>query len=180
MKKVPPRALSAVALAILIPLCLLPERTSGVGENSYPIIAVVDFGYSDTSGEPKNQLAEHEARLKSFIEALRADLSNHRHYRVIAVSCTRESCTGDEVLSALTREAQFLGARYILFGGIHKMSTLVQWAKAQIIDVTDNKVVFDRLLTFRGDTDEAWQRAERFLVQQIEASDFVSDRLRKK
>jgi hypothetical protein len=105
MKKVPPRALSAVVLAILLALCLLPERTSGVGENSYPIIAVVDFAYSDTSGEPRNQLAEHEARLKSFTEALRADLGTHRHYRVIAVSCTRDSCSGDEVLPALTREA---------------------------------------------------------------------------
>ena len=54
------------------------------------------------------------------------------------------------------------------------MSTLVGWAKAQIIDLRDDKVAFERLLSFRGDDDEAWRRAEQFLVDQIESSDFLS------
>ena len=42
-----------------------------------------------------------------------------------------------------------------MVGGIHKMSTLVQWAKAEVIDLRSGQIVLDRLFTFRGDTDQA-------------------------
>ena len=47
------------------------------------------------------------------------------------------------------------------------MSTLVQWAKIQIADEEQGRIVFDRLLTFRGDTDEAWQKAESFVARDV-------------
>jgi hypothetical protein len=65
--------------------------------------------------------------------------------------------------------ARRAGAQLLLFGGIHKLSTLVQWAKAQVIDMQTEQLVFDRLMTFRGDNDDAWQHAEAFLVKDITA-----------
>ncbi len=56
---------------------------------------------------------------------------------------------------------------YLLIGRFQKMSTLVQWAKFDIIDVKARKVVFDRYVSFRGDSDAAWRRAEAFIVRQI-------------
>jgi hypothetical protein len=56
-----------------------------------------------------------------------------------------------------------------LFGGIQKLSTLVQRAKAQVIDVQTEQLVFDRLMTFRSDNDDARQHAEAFLVKDITA-----------
>lgn len=53
------------------------------------------------------------------------------------------------------------------------MSTLVQWAKAQVIDVQTEQLVFDRLMTFRGDDVNAWQHAETFLVKDITAQKLV-------
>ena len=47
------------------------------------------------------------------------------------------------------------------------MSSLIQWAKIQIADEEQGRIVFDRLLTFRGDTDEAWQKAESFLARDV-------------
>jgi hypothetical protein len=47
------------------------------------------------------------------------------------------------------------------------MSTLIQWAKIQIADEEQGQVVFDRLVTFRGDTDETWQKAESFVVRDV-------------
>ena len=41
--------------------------------------------------------------------------------------------------------------RLVLYGGVHKMSTLVQWASVELIDVEANKLLDDRSLTFRGD-----------------------------
>jgi hypothetical protein len=59
------------------------------------------------------------------------------------------------------------GAAYVLVGGIQKMSTLVQWAKVGILDVGRQKMVFERLLTFRGDDDTSWRRTEEFLARDI-------------
>jgi hypothetical protein len=50
---------------------------------------------------------------------------------------------------------------------VHKMSTLVQWAKTQLIDVEEDRLIDDRWLSFRGDDDESWRRAERFLVKKL-------------
>jgi len=39
--------------------------------------------------------------------------------------------------------------------------------QVQVVDIAENKLRFDRLITFRGDTDESWQRAERFIVKDL-------------
>jgi hypothetical protein len=56
----------------------------------------------------------------------------------------------------------------LVIGGIHKMSTLVQWARVEVIDVDANRVVFDRLFTFRGDNSQAWDRAEAFVFREVQ------------
>jgi hypothetical protein len=59
------------------------------------------------------------------------------------------------------------GADFLLVGRIHKMSTLVQWAKAEVIDLRSGQIVLDKLFTFRGDTDHAWRRAEEFISNEL-------------
>jgi hypothetical protein len=68
---------------------------------------------------------------------------------------------------SLTDAARQSGARLLLYGGVHKMSTLIQFGKAQIVDLKTDKVVFDRMISFRGDNDEAWQRAGEFLAEDL-------------
>ena len=61
-----------------------------------------------------------------------------------------------------------LGDRgFRLHAMIYKMSTLVQWAKAEVIDVRSGQIVLDKLFTFRGDTDQAWRRAEEFISNEL-------------
>jgi hypothetical protein len=43
--------------------------------------------------------------------------------------------------------------------------------EVDVIDVERNTVVYDRLLTFRGDDAYAWQRAEEFLARDLESAD---------
>ena len=50
------------------------------------------------------------------------------------------------------------------------MSTLIR-AKVQAVDLQTEKLVFDRLLTFRGDTEDAWRRAEVFVAEQMTVLD---------
>ena len=61
------------------------------------------------------------------------------------------------------KAAHAAGADFLLVGGIHKMSTLVQWAKAEAIDLSSGQIVLDKLFTFRGDTDQAWRHAEEYM-----------------
>jgi hypothetical protein len=70
----------------------------------------------------------------------------------------------------LFRAGSEAGAKILVIGGIHKQSTLVQWAKVEAIDIAANRVVFDRLYTFRGDNDEAWRRAQVFMSRDIRAA----------
>ena len=102
-------------------------------------VTIDDFSYTDTSGEVADQAALHQGRLKAFMTALR---------REVPVEC----CTGIRII-----------------GGIQKTSTLVQWAKVAVIDTGRNRVLSDKLYTFRGDNDRAWARAEAFISEDIRA-----------
>ena len=74
---------------------------------------------------------------------------------------------GDLDAEALIAAARKAGAQQVVFGGIHKMSTLVQFAKVQVVDLKLDRLIFERLLTFRGDNDAAWDHAQRFVVRDI-------------
>ena len=76
-----------------------------------------------------------------------------------------------DAIEPLQQKKAMEAARLLLYGGVHKMSTLVQFGKAQIVDLESDKVVFDRTITFRGDNAEAWQRAGEFLAEDLLASD---------
>jgi len=161
------RRLAGAALGLGVFLTLSSAR--GEETKAPPIpIAVADFDYFDTSGEPTNQQAEHQARLQAFADAIRADLERDGRYRVVTLSCPQTRCAAAELAPAeLLEKARAAGANRLLYGGIQKMSTLIQNAKVQVVDIAENKLRFDRLITFRGDTDESWQRAERFIVKDL-------------
>jgi hypothetical protein len=65
------------------------------------------------------------------------------------------------------RAASQAGAQILIIGGLHKMSTLVQLVETAAVDTTSQRVVFRKFFTFRGDDDEAWQRAERFVSEEV-------------
>ena len=130
-------------------------------------LAVLPLDYVDTSGEPTDQTAAHQRRAADFVSALKHDLSANGRYRIVSMSCGSAPCDPAMSPSELEKAARAAGARLVLIGGVHKMSTLIQWAKIEIADEDQGRVVFDRLLTFRGDTDEAWRQAESFVDREI-------------
>jgi Protein of unknown function (DUF2380) len=156
-------ALALLGLVLGAGLARADAAAPGIG------IAVEDFSYTNTSGEPTDQSAAHRERLQALMAALRQDLAADGQYRLVPLSCG-EPCTGNEPAADLLRAASDAGARILIFGGIHKQSTLVQWAKVVAIDIAGNRVLLDRLFTFRGDSDEAWQRAEAFMSREIRAA----------
>jgi Protein of unknown function (DUF2380) len=132
---------SRPSLLLILLLMLLPGFCPAVADTAaHPgVVTIDDFSYTDTSGEVSDQVALHQKRLTAFMTALRRDVPT-------------ECCAGIRIV-----------------GGFHKMSTLVQWAKVTIIDVGNDRVVSDKLYTFRGDNDEAWVRAEAFISEDIRA-----------
>ncbi len=128
-------------------------------------ITIEEFGYLDTSGEPVDQTAVHQKRLEAFMAALRRDVEAEPRYRLVPPS------TDDRATHAERMRAAVQGGANILVGGaVHKMSTLVQFANAVVIDTGTKQVLFERRYTFRGDNDEAWNRAETFLSRDVRAA----------
>jgi hypothetical protein len=133
--------------------------------------AVADFDNIDSAGEDPARTAEHAARVAGFADLLRNRLSDDAKYKIVSLRCAVSPCSaksmpGDDLLEA----ARQAGARILVYGGIHKMSTLIQWAVVQAVDVQTGKLLLDRRITFRGDTDEAFRRAAEFIAPYIETA----------
>jgi hypothetical protein len=155
--------LCGTALAVVLPAAAADGAPPPVP------IAVFDLVYVDTSGEPRDQSQEHAARIRRFSEALRSDLARSGKFRIVTPQCGAAPCSASGEPSELVARAREAGAKLVLIGGVHKQSTLIQWAKVQAVDVDADRPVLDKLLTFRGDTDEAWERAEAFVAREVAA-----------
>ncbi len=157
--------LAFVGLILSAALAHAEPAAQGVG------VAIMDFAYVDTSGEPTDQAAAHQRRLQALMAALRRDFTTDKRFHLVPVSCSPAPCAGDgPTPSDLLRDAKDAGARFLVIGGIHKQSTLIQWAQVQAIDIAADRVVLNRLFTFRGDSDEAWDRAETFMSRETRSA----------
>ena len=175
-----PHRCLALRLLALIMLALAPGLTRAQpGDAAAQVevaitataVAIIDFAYVDTSGEPTDQTAVHRERLQTFMTTLRRDVAAEGRFRPVPVACEPPSCTdGSPAPADLPRIASDSGARILITGGIRKQSTLVQWAQVGIVDLAMSRVIFDRIYSFRGDSGEAWQRAAAFLSRDIRAA----------
>lgn len=128
-----------------------------------PGLVLVPFQFRDTSGEPRDQTADHERRLADAMQTAVSELAGTALVVPSLLEC--DDCAPG--LVELMDKARGQGARYLLLGYFHKMSTLVGWVKFAVFDLEVNDPRCDRFLTYRGDTDEAWFRASRMMVRDI-------------
>ena len=170
--KLPSACLVLVAAAIL---CAGPVRqaqaqaaTQAATQGAASVFAVAEIHYVDTSGEAIDQSADHRRRLREFEATLRSDLAASGKMANAMLECPVNACSvGDLNDAQLLDKAKEAGATHLVIGRFHKMSTLIQQAKFDVIDVKARKMVFDRYITFRGDNDAAWRHAESFVARQI-------------
>jgi Protein of unknown function (DUF2380) len=167
MKKLRNLRSATLAWVGAVVFCVCPARLSQAqGETA--VLAVAEIQYVDTSGEVIDQTADHVRRLREFEASLRTDLAASGKIRGVALDCPANACSvGDIDADQLLNKTQAVGAGYLLISSFHKVSTLVQWAKFDIIEVKSRNVVFNRLVTFRGDNDKGWRHAESFVVREI-------------
>lgn len=159
-------SIAAVALGVLM-------TGSGVIQgaqtpSSPTSLAILPFGFLDTSGEPRNQEVEHKARLGAMSDRLHAQMKAHGYYRIVDLPAAAiESCP-DRDSGCILAQARRAGADLVLTGTVHKVSSLILQMGVGVFDVATGARVYSRNLSFRGDNDEAWRHATSFLLQEIE------------
>jgi hypothetical protein len=146
--------------------CLISDASAATAGRALGI-SVDDFNYIDTSNEPTDQTAVHEKRLRAFVTALRDDVTADRRFELVPSSCAPNCPTEGPALGDRLRAASQAGTQILIIGIVHKLSTLVQQVLTVAIDTTSQRVVFKKFFTFRGDNEEAWQRAERFVSEEV-------------
>ena len=151
---------SAVAIA---------STSTDVAYTEEPIVlAISNFAFIDPSGEIRDQRADHARRLTALGATLEDALSTSNKVNIVPLACHGEECTAMAAgLETLSLEAKSAGAQYLLIGEVRKMSTLVGGLKFAVLDLATNRPTCDRFLSYRGDTDEAWERAARYAVSEI-------------
>lgn len=162
-------------LAIGLAAGLIAALATGhaAANSDTPRIALANFYYLDTSGEPGDRTAEHAARIALFEAKLGEGLADRAAYEVVALTCGQPECSvGTLSVEKAVEAAAALDVDYLLLGAVQKVSTLVGMGRVDIIDIGDRRDVFSRVLSFRGDTDEAFVRVADFVVTNVSQADF--------
>src|SRR5262249_25694927 len=125
-----PRPLFRLALALLLAASVVPAQAA----TPRPL-AVVSFGFVDTSSEPSDQTAVHKTRLQAMMKPLQDKLAASGRFRILAVACTPEPCSGDADVERELADAKAAGAEWALLGTVDKTSTLILSMPIQVLDV---------------------------------------------
>jgi hypothetical protein len=150
---------------LLLSLGVVPARAAPVK------IAVADFDYQDSSGELRNQQAAHDAQLQALKAAIIDAVARTAGDTAAPLRCGQPKCAADDLdQDTIAKAAQAQNAQFVVFGGVHKISTLIQWGEIEVMDVSTGKAVLTRTVTFRGDDDAAWRHAAEYVGQMVVAA----------
>ncbi|WP_118134558.1 DUF2380 domain-containing protein [Oceanicella sp. SM1341] len=132
-------------------------------------LGVMPLRMLDTSGEDAARGAAHAGRMEAMAGALEHDLGARYSGTVLLQAGEVDAAceTGDA--QCLLDLAAAAGADEALFLVVVKTSELIMRMYAQLVEVPGGTVLRRRELNFRGDTDESWQRAGRFLAKNLQA-----------
>jgi hypothetical protein len=146
---------------------LLAALLAGAPLAAAEIVAVPGLSFTDTSGEVVDQSEAHAARLELFAETLRRELAATGSVEVVVPVCDAPCRPGVTPFSKMRDATRAAGANLLLVGGIHKVSTLIGSVSLRLIDLSADRVVCDRALSYRGDSDDAWRRAAIFAAEDV-------------
>ena len=163
------KILASAAVALTLGSAALVAPAAAAEDARRAALAVLPIKLLDTSQEPTDQSAEHARRLAAMAEALARDLKRTGAYEdtvLIERQAISDACP-QETPACLLAAAKARGATFAFVGVVQKSSMLIMQMWARIVAVETGSVVVSRQLTFRGDNDEAWARAEAFLVREL-------------
>lgn len=162
------KILAAMALSLA-----LAAGAVARAEETPPSLVLMEPELEGDLSDPR-QTELWPARLALLREALRKDLAGHGLYSVI--DNTPQAALFDQlrkregvhaceacVLDAATK----LGADRVMNVWVYRVSALILTLHAVIRETATGQTVFRRSLDLRGDNDNAWLRAEAFLIRDL-------------
>ena len=135
---------------------------------SDPGVASLGFEFVNTS--PAASTAEELDRLQRLDGQLKTALAEPGRYSVIdtgpvsdklAALPSPRNCNGCEL-----DIAKSLGASFVAYGWVQKVSNLILNINLVIKDATSGRIVRADSVDVRSNTDESWQRGLRFLMNE--------------
>jgi hypothetical protein len=162
------------SLACLALACVAALNPGTAMATEQVAVAVADFDYIDPTGGVMEQELVATERLRTLVQQVRDGLDQSDRYRVVILECDPAPCSAGRTDPAeLLAKAKAVGARLLVFGGIQKMNTVIQYGNAEVVDLEADRLVFDRNIAFRNDSDEAWRHAAKFLVAELMKENLV-------
>jgi hypothetical protein len=136
-----------------------------------PKLAVFDFEMIDNSLEAEMRVKrpDEQARLVMVGDQLRRELGESGRFQMLDIAPVNaaahqsnlQACGGCDV-----KLAQQLGADLEITGVVQKVSNLILNINVYLRDVQTGKLVTAASADMRGNTDESWSRAMRYLVRE--------------
>lgn len=158
-------------LALAIGLALQPGTAASVEPVA---VAVAEFDYFDPSGGVTDQGRVAAERLRMLAQQVRDSLDESDRYRIVELKCEPAPCSAGKTDPAeLLAQAKAVGARLLIFGGIQKMNAVIQYGNAEVVDIEADRLVFDRNIAFRNDSEESWRYAAKSLVEDLMKENLV-------
>ena len=166
-----PRARHGAA-ALLVSLGLIVTSHAGA-QTTRQSIAVLDFDLIDDQKDmvPDTTLGPRLAAIRTQLaealvrENLYTVVDNAPARALIDTSRTTQdlhACNGCELTIG-----KALGADRVMVGWVQKVSNLILNINLQIEDVATGRVVLNKSVDLRGNTDESWRRGIAFLVRDM-------------
>lgn len=159
------RAFAVVALVSLL------MRSVPAGATEPPRLAVFDLEMIDTSlpGEVYGPRADEHQRLLRAGDQLRKELGESSKFQIVDISPVNvaahqsnlQACGGCDV-----KLAQQLNADLEMTGVVQKVSNLILNINVYLRDVHTGRLVTAASADMRGNTDESWSRATRYLIRE--------------
>jgi hypothetical protein len=166
------RRFAAMGIGATVLLATTPGLPAGT-----PTLLVLPLEIIDTSGETPSRAKDLEDRLAALTIYLSKELRTQGLYAIVdpisiagEIDKTRATQPLDRCNGCERDLARLVHADRVLIGAVDKVSTLIGSLRLRIVDVATGQGIFGRVLGFRGDTDEAWQRAARFFVRDLDAT----------
>ena len=137
-------------------------------------IAVLQIELLDDQNNPATKAAQ-EVRLRDALLQLREELWAHGLYRVVDPGPTQalqEKLRAQQEFfyrcdDCAAQVGQQLGVDLVLTPWVQKVSELILNFNVQIFDVPAGKPIFSKSVDMRGNEDESWRRAVRYLVRDM-------------
>ena len=137
-------------------------------------LAVLEVELQDDQNNPLTKAAQ-VVRLNNSLALLRRELEEHRLYKIIdpapAQDVERRLRSQQEFMyrcdDCAVQIGRAISVELVMTPWVQKVSELILNLNVQVVDVRSEKVIFTKSVDMRGNNDESWSRAVKYLVRDM-------------